>query len=292
VGTSGDYPPFSLEREGRLEGLDVDVARRFARDSGRRLELVRFRWPELTRDLAAGRFELAMGGVTMRPERAVIGVFTRPIATAGAVVLARERLDPGVSGLRLGVNTGGHLERVAARLFPRALLVRTSDNRALGGLLESGAVEAILTDDAEADALAIPGAVRLGPFTRDHKAYLGRDPALVAELDAWLRAREIDGTLAELRARWLGPARGAPRSARASDDLLQIRPVQARPDPVGRHVFGRRRVEFQPVLHRERLGEGPTEARNEPVGVVLHLARLCTLRLDEVEHDARDEVGR
>src|SRR5262249_33426465 len=148
---------------------------------------------------------------------AVIGVFTRPIATAGAVVLARERLDPGVSGLRLGVNEGGHLERVAARLFPRALLVRTSDNRALGGLLESGAAEAILTDDADADAPAAPGAARLGPFTRDHKASLGRDPALVAELDAWLRAREIDGTLAELRARWLGPARGGPRSARASD---------------------------------------------------------------------------
>src|SRR2546427_5601045 len=30
-----------------------------------------------------------------------------------------------------------------------------------------------------------PGAVRLGPFTRDRKGYLGRDPALVAELDAW-----------------------------------------------------------------------------------------------------------
>jgi len=217
VGTSGDYPPFSLERDGRPDGLDVEVARRFAHDSGRRLELVRFRWPELTGDLAAGRFDLAMGGVTMRPERAVAGAFTRPVAAAGAVVLARQRLDPGASGLRLGVNAGGHLERVAARLFPRALLVRTSDNRALGALLESGAAEAILTDEAEADALAIPGAVRLGPFTRDHKAYLGRDPALVAALDGWLRAHEADGSLAALRARWLGPTRAAARSAFASD---------------------------------------------------------------------------
>jgi len=217
VGTSGDYAPFSLERDGRPDGLDVEVARRFAHDSGRRLELVRFRWPELTSDLIAGRFDLAMGGVTMRPERAVAGAFTRPVAVAGAVVLARQRLDPGASGLRLGVNAGGHLEHVAVRLFPRALLVRTSDNRTLGALLESGAAEAILTDEAEADALAIPGAVRLGPFTRDHKAYLGRDPALVATLDAWLRAHEADGTLATLRARWLGPTHAAARSASASD---------------------------------------------------------------------------
>src|SRR5207247_10446265 len=80
-----------------------------------------------------------------------------------------------------------------------------------------GAADAILTDEAEADALAVPGAVRLGPFTRDRKGYLGRDPALVAELDAWLRAREADGTLAALRARWLGAERARARSAFASD---------------------------------------------------------------------------
>src|SRR5436190_10352976 len=217
VGTSGDYPPFSLARDGRLEGLDVEIARRFAHDGGRRLELVRFRWPELTRDLAAGRFDLAMGGVTLRPERAVAGVFTRPVAEAGAVVLAHQRLDPRTAWLRLGVNAGGHLERLAARLFPHALLVRTNDNRALGELLGTGAADAILTDEAEADTLAVPGAVRLGPFTRDRKGYLGRDPALVAELDAWLRAREADGTLAALRARWLGAERAPARSAFASD---------------------------------------------------------------------------
>src|SRR5213083_997845 len=217
VGTSGDYPPFSLARDGRLEGLDVEVARRFAHDGGRRLELVPFRWPELMRDFAAGRFDLAMGGVTLRPERAVVGVFTRPVAEAGAVVLAHQRLDPRSSWLRLGVNAGGHLERLAARLFPHALLVRTHANRALAELLTSGAADAILTDEAEADALAVPGAVRVGPFTRDRKGYLGRDPALVAELDAWLRAREADGTLAALRARWLGPERARARSAFASD---------------------------------------------------------------------------
>ncbi|HYY06417.1 MAG TPA: transporter substrate-binding domain-containing protein [Candidatus Limnocylindria bacterium] len=217
VGTSGDYPPFSLARDGTFEGLDVEVARRFAKDSGRRLELVPFRWPELTRDLAAGRFDLAMGGVTLRPERAVVGVFTRPVAEAGAVVLAHQRLDPRSAWLRLGVNAGGHLERLAARLFPRALLVRTHDNRALAELLTSGAADAILTDELEADALAVSGTLRLGPFTRDRKGYLGRDPALVAELDAWLRAREADGTLAGLRSRWLGPERARARSAVASD---------------------------------------------------------------------------
>jgi cyclohexadienyl dehydratase len=219
IGTSGDYPPFSVVREGEPDGLDVQVLRRFARDSGRRLEIVPLRWPELIRDLEAGRFALAVGGVTLRPERAVAGIYTRPVARAGAVVLAHPGVLPDRPGVRLAVNAGGHLERLAARLFPRATLVSTGNNRALPHLVASGAADALLTDELEATAIRgeLRDAVRFGPFTCDAKAYLGRDPALVAELDAWLRAREADGALARLRARWLGPARAERRTAFASD---------------------------------------------------------------------------
>ena len=217
VGTAGDYPPFTVARDGGFDGFDLDVARRYAHDRGRRLEVVRFRWPDLVADLRAGRFDLAMGGVTLRPERAVAGTFTRPVARTGAMLVT---LPGGAAigrpGLRLGVNAGGHLERVALRLFPDAILVRTADNRRLPGLLVDRDADAVLTDDAEAAVLAgeLPGARAGEPLTRDAKAYLGRDPALVADLDEWLRAREADGTLPALRARWLGPAGG---SAAASD---------------------------------------------------------------------------
>jgi cyclohexadienyl dehydratase len=223
VGTSGDYAPFSLERDGDLEGLDVEVARRFARDTGRRLELVRFRWPDLVTDLAAGRFDAAMGGVTVRPERALAGTFTRPILETGTMVLTRVGVARTVTeldrhGLRMAVNAGGHLERVARRAFPQAILLPVDDNRVLPRLLADGLVEAIVTDDVEARLFApgVPMAVALGPVTRDRKAYLARDAALAAELDRWVRAREIDGTLAMLRERWLGMP-PEPRTAAVSD---------------------------------------------------------------------------
>jgi cyclohexadienyl dehydratase len=221
VGTSGDYAPFSLERANELTGFDVEVARLFARDTDRRLVLVRFRWPDLLRDLDAGRFDVAMGGVTIRPERARAGTFTRPVAESAAVVLARPEVAAsfGRRGHRLAVNAGGHLERVARERFPDVALVLTADNQMLPAIVRAGAADALLTDDLEAVgfAAALPEAVRLGPFTRDRKAYLGRDPALVADLDAWIRAREVDGTLAGLRTRWLGAARGTARTAFASD---------------------------------------------------------------------------
>lgn len=250
VGTSGDYPPFSLARNGQSDGFDLEVARRFARDSGQRLEIVRFRWPDLRADLAAGRFDLAMGGVTMRPERAMGAAFTRPVAATGAVVLVRtgqgaEALD--AAGVRLAVNAGGHLERVAHRLFPHATLLPIPDNLLLPEVVDTGGADGLVTDDIEADLLAarMGPVVRRGPFTRDRKAYLGRDAGLVDRLDAWLRAREADGTLAALRAAWLGPRHATPRTAFASDldalvaliDLrLAFMPAVAAAKAVGRRV--------------------------------------------------------
>ena len=224
VGTSGDYPPFSLARENGVEGFDIAVAQRFADDTGRRVQFVPFRWPDLAAALAAGRFDVAMGGITMRPERTFAGSYTRPVVETGAVVLvrpgvARTATDVDRRAIRLGVNAGGHLERVARRLFSHALIQPINDNLALAAQLDMGAVDAIVMDDLEADLVLqrVTEAWRLGPLTRDHKAYLGRDPVLVAELDAWLGDREADGWLTKLRAQWFGEARATPRSRAESE---------------------------------------------------------------------------
>jgi cyclohexadienyl dehydratase len=224
VGSSGDYAPFSVRDEVGWEGFDVEVARRFAHDTGRRIELVEFRWPALELDLAANRFDVAMSGVTMRPWRARVGSFTRPVARVGAVVLARPDIGTTLAELdtaerRIGVNQGGYLERVARRLFRHAHVEPVADNRRLAGVLRGGAVDALVSDELEAPIFlrAAPGAVVVGPLTNDRKAYLAREPALADELDAWLRAREIDGSLANFRGRMLGPQWGMPHGAAASD---------------------------------------------------------------------------
>ena len=59
VGSSDDYAPFSQAGEGgERSGFDVEVARRYAKERGLEVEFVRFRWPDLLRDLEAGRFDL------------------------------------------------------------------------------------------------------------------------------------------------------------------------------------------------------------------------------------------
>jgi cyclohexadienyl dehydratase len=244
VGTSGDYAPFSIatgEDPIVFEGFDVSVARAYAEERGLVLILERFRWPHLIRDLEADRFDLAMSGVTIVPERSAVGRFSVPVVETGAVVLARQpERFPDLAALnrsiiRIGVNAGGHLERVAGTRFRRATLVAIPDNAAVLEALLSADVHAVLTDTAEASVWleAGEGLTLLGPLTRDRKAYLVRADrtGLAADLDRWLLEREADGSLGALRRRYLGEGAGRPVAGpvaallAAVDERLALMPI-------------------------------------------------------------------
>jgi cyclohexadienyl dehydratase len=244
VGTSGDYAPFSIatgEDPIVFEGFDVSVARAYAEERGLVLILERFRWPHLIRDLEADRFDLAMSGVTIVPERSAVGRFSVPVVETGAVVLARQpERFPDLAALnrpiiRIGVNAGGHLERVAGTRFRRATLVAIPDNAAVLEALLSADVHAVLTDTAEASVWleAGEGLKLLGPLTRDRKAYLIRAErtSLAADLDRWLLEREADGSLGALRRRYLGEGAGRPVAGpvaallAAVDERLALMPI-------------------------------------------------------------------
>ena len=212
VGSSGDYPPFSERTaDGGWKGLDVDVARAFARDRGRRVRLVPMRWPELEPALARGDFDVAMSGVTVRADRLVTGRFTAAVARAQAVLVAPRGMR---SPRRVGVNRGGHLERVARATLPGVELVTVEGNQ-LRGLLDSGTVDGLVTDGLELRALGRDDLVIVRTLSDDRKAYLLRpaDAQLSSDLDRWLAAREADGWLPAARARWLHDGTPSPPPA-------------------------------------------------------------------------------
>ncbi len=286
VGTSGDYPPFSEAVGGggdvsAYRGFDIEVAAAFARDEGFEIEWVRFSWPELVSDLRADRFDVAMSGVTVRPERSAVGRFSIPVVDTGAVLLYRpsekfdavESLSPAQAlarfdrpDVRIAVNRGGHLERVARKLLGSASLETIADNAAVQRALAERRVDAVVTDTLEAPrwAKGIGSVARLGPLTRDRKAYWvaadRRD--LARRLDAWLMAREADGSLDVLRHRELGIDRGQvtarPLDAllAAIDERLALMPwVAEAKRPTGRAVEDLKREEKVLAAARRNVAE-------------------------------------
>ncbi|MBW2279178.1 MAG: transporter substrate-binding domain-containing protein [Deltaproteobacteria bacterium] len=234
VGTSGDYAPFSKDGE----GFDVDVARLFAGEAGLRIEWVRFRWPDLADRVAAGDFDVAMSGVTWRAERAVTGWMSRAVAAGGPCVIGSESPE------RVGVNRGGILERWARAEFGAARLLTVDDNASLPSLLDSGEVDAIVTDSFELAHFVRPGqATRCEPHV-DRKVYWvapHRAEVLGPRLDAWLAEREPQ--LQRLRRRWFGER--SPRDA--VDHVIDL---------------AARRIAFMPAVAAYKRAHGlPVEDR-------------------------------
>ncbi|MCH2187785.1 transporter substrate-binding domain-containing protein, partial [Myxococcota bacterium] len=226
VATSGDYPPFSQITKntvGGPEGYGPDLIRAYARDRGIEIRFVPFRWPTLLEDLRAERFDVAVGGITIRSERILAGRFSVPVAQSGAIALVnnaspwREVSDLDHPAVRIAVNRGGHLERVTRENFPRAQVLTIEDNgRVLDELIAQRA-EAVVTDTLEAPLWQVeaPATRALGPFTQDQKAFLlpADRSGLASDLDRWLMKRAQAGDLSQWRTRTLGPQQAQPETA-------------------------------------------------------------------------------
>jgi cyclohexadienyl dehydratase len=212
VATSGDYPPFSdwPTTSPKPIGFSISVAEAFALDSGRTLEWMRFRWAELSSELAAGSFDFAISGITVRPDRSIQGRFGIPLTTSGAIVLVEARSsfesanDLDRPSTRIAVNAGGHLEKVARRLFPSAQIDAISTNAAvLDQLLEKEA-DAVVTDSVEAPHWhrdAGRDLREIGPLTHDLKAawFTPENKHEVDRFNRWLLEAEATGLLSRLR---------------------------------------------------------------------------------------------
>lgn len=236
AGTSGEYPPLSIWKGDRVTGFAPALVTAFAASENTPIAWARFTWPSLAADLRTGKIELAADGITVRPERSIFGRFTVPIARGGAVLLLRRPswAAPAAEGaaslsaldrpaLRVVVNQGGHLERVARGLLHAADIRAIPDNDAVRAAFARGEADAAMTNTFEAPrwAAGLDGVERLGPLTDDVTAIWVRADRtdLEERLDSWLLAEEESGRLSALRAEWIGAGAG-PRAALPISALL------------------------------------------------------------------------
>ncbi len=208
VGTTGDYKPFSFRQpDGHYAGADIVMAESLAARLGVKLELVLTTWVALLDDFTAGKFDVAMGGVSVNPARAARGTFSAVTYVDGKRPVARcadqdrftsiEAIDQ--PGVRVVVNPGGTNQDFARANIKRAALAVHPDNATVFDEILAGRADVMVTDGIEADHQAFihpelcPTHVA-APFTRLEKAYLlPNDPDLVREVNGWLADETASG---------------------------------------------------------------------------------------------------
>ena len=160
VGTAGDYCPMSFRdpSTGKYEGFDAVLAEEFARSLGVRLEYVPTSWPNLMRDTLDRKFDLALCGITITPERKKSALMSEGYLENGKTVLCRSE-DAGKytslsaidsPAVRVMENPGGLNEKFARKYLPHARLIIHPVNEEIPGLVASGKADVMITEIMEA----------------------------------------------------------------------------------------------------------------------------------------------
>ena len=199
VAVTGDYAPFSVESQGVLTGADIELARLLAVHLHAQPVFVRTTWGSLLGDLRDNDFDVAMGGVSVTPERQAQAAFSVPYSSGGKTVIARcadaskfhDLASVDRAQVRVIVNPGGTNEQYARANLHNARIREYPDNRTIFEQIRAGRADVMITDDAEVE-LQIHRHADLcrtlpGTLTHADKAVLmPKDAALVDAVNQWL----------------------------------------------------------------------------------------------------------
>lgn len=144
--STGDYPPFTKqEQDGAWVGIDVDMARNLAETLKVEPEFVKTSWKTLMDDYTGGKCDVAVGGISLNPDRAQRVYFSMPTQEDGKTPIARcediakydtidEINQPGVRSI---FPEGGTNEKFARTNYPQGQLM-THDNLTVFDALAAG----------------------------------------------------------------------------------------------------------------------------------------------------------
>jgi polar amino acid transport system substrate-binding protein len=221
VAMDPSFPPFeSLDSAtGRPIGLDVDLVNAIAARWGVRAEIVGVGFDELVDAVAARRVDSAVSALPVFEWRTQEVSFSAPYIQAGIVLAAPRattvRNSEDLAGKRIAAEWGSEGDAQARELQKRLegeldLVLRESADAAMGAVAQ-GEADAVATDaislalfnKSGGDLVVVGAPLRSDPYVVVIPA---GSPLLLADLNRTLEGMEADGTLAAIRAKWLGSA--------------------------------------------------------------------------------------
>lgn len=220
VGATGDYQPMSFldPSTGTYVGFDAALAEDLAESLGVKVEYVPTSWPTLMEDTLAGKFDLALCGITITDARKEQALMSDGYLGNGKTVLCRAE-DAGIytsleainrPEVRVMENPGGLNEKFARENLPEAELIIHDVNEEIPGLIAQGEADVMITEILEAGyycakdgRLAAP--LINDPFTRGQLGALlpNGSEELLEYVNAFIAKERESGRLEELAQQYI-----------------------------------------------------------------------------------------
>lgn len=220
VGTTGDYKPMSYldKKTGKYEGFDTEAATMLADALGVKVQFVPTTWSNLTKDTMAGKFDVAMCGITRTFAREKVMDMSKGYLLFGKTILVRKS-DAGKyknlesinkKEVRVMVNPGGTNEKFAKATLPQATLLVHQQNAEIPGLVAEGKADVMITETMEArryvrDNKKLAAPLVDNPFTKNNFGILMAkgDQDFLNFVNMWMEEVQMNGTMAKLEARYI-----------------------------------------------------------------------------------------
>lgn len=217
VGMSTFVPWAMKDKTGKLVGFEIDVATRLAEDMGVKVQFVPTKWAGIIPALLTGKFDVVIGGMSVRPDRNLKVNFSIPYDYAGQSIVANKKLAAGFSSLQdfnhpdvvISARLGSTAADAANRFMPRAKKRLFDDEAQVIQEVVNGKAHAAVASAPLPAFQAIKFSDKLflpvrGTFTKEPIGFALRkgDFDTLNYFNNWIRVVEAKGWLAERKHYW------------------------------------------------------------------------------------------
>lgn len=155
VGTAGDMPPFNMTtKDGKIIGLDIDMATLMAGAMGVKLRIQTIPFGELLPALEAGKVDMVLSQMTITPKRNLKVAFVGPYFISGKAFLtkqetiarAKEGSEVDNPRVTLAAIKGSTSQFFVEAVIPKAKLVTTTNYDEAVKMVLEDKVDAMVAD--------------------------------------------------------------------------------------------------------------------------------------------------
>lgn len=219
VGVGLHSPPFVFQKNGQLQGLEVDFAKDIADGLGRRVRFMRMGWDKLLPALEKGNIDIIMSGMTITEQRSYRVAFAKPYMRSGQMLLVKStdvrRFGEGIYSLmgtkpRIGTVKSTTGDFFITKNIHGATIERFSTSEKAVNALIAGKVDVVVHDAPIVSYLAATNETQKlvvipQSATEEYLAWAvaKSNTELLQELNNFIDRSAEAGTLQQTIGRWL-----------------------------------------------------------------------------------------
>jgi polar amino acid transport system substrate-binding protein len=219
VGTAGSMPPLNMTtKDGRVIGIEPDLARFMASSMGVKLRIETMHFHELLPALEAGKVDMVLSGMTITGRRNLTAAFVGPYFISGKSVLTKLKTLAGVRSpsdinspnTRLVALKDSTSQLFVENVIPKAKLLTADNYDQAVGMLIKGQAHALIADYpiCAVSVFRYPDqqfTTLVEPFTYEPIGIVlpADDPLLMNWAQNFLVSMNGSGQLDKLRDRWI-----------------------------------------------------------------------------------------